>query len=273
MRPRRIAALLALAVGVPVGVLAVEVQLARTSGNRLMDEVGQRPRQRVVRAGDGPLHVVWLGDSTSTGVGADPFTGSMAWRVAEGLTEGPVVLTVLGRSGDQVHEVVDEQLPQLADVLAAQGGDPVVLVSIGANDVTALTRRPTFAARYETMVDGITAALAEAGRPDAPVVLVGIPELGVAPRLLPPLRQVAGLRASQLDDEIEHIADERGIHHVELAGRTGSIFAGDPDRYFAADDYHPSSDGHGVWADAVLASIREAGAVSGGANGARDGGG
>ena len=27
------------------------------------------------------------------------------------------------------------------------------------------------------------------------------------------------------------------------------------DRYFAADEYPPSSDGHQVWADAVLASL------------------
>lgn len=257
MRPRRIAALVALTVGVPVVVLGVEVQLARTSGTRLEDELGQRPRQRMVRDGNAPLHVVWLGDSTTTGAGADPFTSSMAWQVAEGLSPGPVVLTVLGRSGDQVHEVLDDQLPALEDVLLA-GAPHVVLVSIGANDVTALTRRPTFAQRYGTMVDRITSELAAAGHAGTRVVLVGIPEMGTAPRLLPPLRQAAGLRASQLDDEIEGIARARDLHHVELADRTGSIFASDPDRYFSADEYHPSAAGHRVWAEAVLDSIREA---------------
>jgi lysophospholipase L1-like esterase len=197
--------------------------------------------------------VVWLGDSTSTGVGASDPTGSMAWRVAEGLTDGPVVLTVLGRSGDQVHEVLDDQLPELPEVLMP-GADHVVLVSIGANDVTALTRRPTFEDRYLQMVDEIEAVLDAAGVP-ARIVLVGIPDIGTAPRLLPPLRQVAGFRGAQLDDDIATVGRRRGVHHVELADRTSATFSSDPDRYFSADDYHPSSDGHRVWADAVLASL------------------
>jgi lysophospholipase L1-like esterase len=250
---RRVLALLALVVVGPLLVLGVEVQLARSGGGRLDDEAGERPRQREVRPGPQPLHVVWLGDSTSTGVGADDLTGSMAWRVAEGLGDGPVVVTVLGRSGDQVHEVLDEQLPQLADVLLP-GSEHVVLVSIGANDVTALTRRPTFEGRYLQMVDEIEVALDGAGV-DASVVLVGIPDIGTAPRLLPPLRQLAGLRGAQLDDEIAAVARRRGLHHVELADRTSRTFSSDPDRFFSADEYHPSSDGHEVWADAVLASL------------------
>jgi len=253
VRVRRALAVAALAVGVPVVVLGVEVQLART-GDRLDDEQGQRPRQQVVRPGDRPLHVVWLGDSTSTGVGAGRFEESMAQRVAEGLTDGPLVLTVLGRSGDQVHEVLDGQLPELGDVLLPGAAQHLVLVSIGANDVTALTRRSTFAARYLEMVDRIEATVADAGV-EARIVLVGIPDIGTAPRLLPPLRQIAGVRGSQLDEEIARVARRRGLHHVDLADRTSRTFSSDPDRYFAGDEYHPSGDGHGVWAEAVLASL------------------
>lgn len=265
MSRRRIATLLAVVVGVPALVLGVEVQLARSTGGRLEDEQGQRPRHQVLRAGDRPLHVVWLGDSTSTGVGADQADEGMAWRVARALTEGPVSLTVLGRSGDQVHEVLDHQLPLLGDVLLP-AGDLVVFVSIGANDVTALTRRTTFEDRYRSMVRRIGQVLARHGAPDAPVVLVGVPALGTAPRLLPPLRQLAGLRAAQLDGAIADVARDVGLHHVDLADRTGPVFASDPDRYFAADDYHPSSAGHRVWADAVVASIRQPGAPIGGAD-------
>ena len=253
MSRRRVLVLAALIVVTPLVVLGVEVQLARSSGGRLEDEAGERPRQRAVRPGEQPLHVVWLGDSTSTGVGAGEFGDSMAWRVAEELTDGPVVLTVLGRSGDQVHEVLDEQLPELPEVLIP-GLDHVVLVSIGANDVTALTRQSTFEDRYLEMVGRIEATLDDAGV-EARIVVVGIPDIGTAPRLLPPLRQLAGFRGGQLDDEIAEVARRRGLHHVDLAGRTSSTFSSDPDRYFAADEYHPSSDGHEVWADAVLASL------------------
>jgi lysophospholipase L1-like esterase len=255
VRIRRVLVVAAVIVVVPAAVLAVEVQLART-GDRLEDEEGSRPRQKVVRPGEAPLHVVWLGDSTTTGVGAADFEESMAWEVAEGLTDGPVVLTVLGRSGDQVHEVLDDQVPLLDEVLLPTARAHVVLISIGANDVTALTRRPTFEERYRSLVDRVAEILDDGPTP-ARIVLVGIPDIGTAPRLLPPLRQIAGFRAAQLDSVIEEVARDRGLHHVELADTTGPVFASDPERYFAADDYHPSGDGHGVWADAVLRSIRQ----------------
>lgn len=250
---RRLLIVLAIVL-VPLVVLGVEVQLARTGGNRLDDEAGERPRHRTVRPGEAPLHVVWLGDSTTTGVGAETFTESMAWRVAADLTDGPVVLTVLGRSGDQVHEVLEDQVAELDGALLPEAGGHVVLVSIGANDVTALTRRSTFESRYLELVDRIEATLDQSVL-DGRIVLVGIPDIGTAPRLLPPLRQLAGLRAAQLDDEIQAVGRRRGLHHVELADRTSEIFSSDPDRYFAADEYHPSSPGHEVWADAVLASL------------------
>lgn len=243
---RRLLLALAVLVLVPLLVLGVEVLLART-GPRLDDEEGARPRHRTVRPGPGALHVVWLGDSTTTGVGTS-FERSMAARVAAGLTAGPVEVTVLGRSGAQVHEVIDEQLPELDDVVRP-GQDTAVLISVGANDVTALTRIATFRSRYRTLVDVVEATV-----PDARVVLVGIPDLGTAPRLLPPLRQLAGLRAARLDRAIEEIARERRVHHVDLVARTSDAFGSDPG-LFSEDEYHPDGEGHRVWAEAVLASL------------------
>ena len=244
---RRTPLLLLGALVLVVLLLAVQVQLART-GPRLDDEVGVRPRELRV-GGQAARTVVWLGDSTSTGVGVDDVRDSMAHRVAAA-RPGGATFTILGRSGAQLHEVLDEQVPALRR-LVGRSADPVTIyVSIGANDVTALTRRPTFRARYRQLVREI-ATIA----PDAELVLVGIPDMGTAPRLPVPLRQVAGLRASQLDDDIEHLAADVGVHHVDLADRTSGIFSSDPDRYFSADDFHPSADGHQVWADAVVESV------------------
>ncbi len=244
---RRIFLLLVSGIVLVVLVLAVQVQIART-GPRLDDEVGFRPRE--LRVGGTPTStVVWLGDSTSTGVGVADVSESMAYRVAAAGADG-ALLTILGRSGAQVHEVLDEQVPALRRLLS-RSSDPVrIYVSIGANDVTALTRRPTFRGRYRELVRQV-ATIA----PDAELVLVGIPDLGTAPRLPQPLRQIAGLRASQLDDDIEHLAEDIGAHHVDLASRTSGIFSSDPDRYFADDDFHPSAAGHAVWADAVVESV------------------
>lgn len=237
----------------PILVLGIEVQLARTAP-RLEDEVGFRPTGLAVRPGAHPTRVMWLGDSTSTGVGADDVEHSMAYRVTDAVASGPTTLTIAGMSGAQVHEVIDAQIPVVVE--AAERGAPpdVVFVSIGANDVTALTRRPTFRSRYRSLVARISDAA-----PDAEIVLVGIPDMGTAPRIPVPLRQLTGVRASHLDGVIEDVARERELHHVDLAGRTSSTFSSDPERYFSADDFHPSADGHAVWAAAVVDSIGEAG--------------
>lgn len=244
---RRRVAILVVLVLVPVLVLAVEVVVARLRP-RLDDEVGFRPSRLEVRPGPEPVHVVWLGDSTATGVGTARVEDTMAYRVASGLTSAPVELTILARSGDQVHEV-HEVLDHQLDALARAGAVDVVLVSVGANDVTALTRRPTFRERYATLLDRLAVLV-----PEAEVVAVGIPDMGTAPRLPVPLRQLAGVRAAQLDDDVADLAGDRDVQHVELSV-TGATFSSDPDRYFAGDGYHPSGPGHGVWADAVLASI------------------
>ncbi len=230
--------------------LGVEVQLARTAP-RLDDEVGFRPSELAVgdTSGGAPTSMVWMGDSTSTGVGVDDVRDSMAHRVAAAEADG-AVLTVLGRSGDQVHEVLDEQVPALRKLVERAEAPDVVYVSIGANDVTALTRRPTFRGRYRRLVREIATVV-----PDADLVLVGIPDMGTAPRLPVPLRQIAGARAAQLDADIEHLAEDVGAHHVDLARRTSRTFSSDPDRYFSGDDFHPSSDGHRIWAEAVVESV------------------
>ena len=241
---RRLRIAVAVVVLVPVIVLGVEVQLARTA-ERLADEDGFRPDRLVVRAGPGALDIVWLGDSTATGVGTGSVRQSMAHRVAEGLSARPTTLTVLAVSGAEVAEVVSDQLPGLARTAA-----DVVFVSVGANDVTALTRARSFRSAYRELLEGIASAL-----PDAEIVLVGIPDIGTAPRLAVPLRQIAGARGAQLDRIISELADDHLAKHVDLAERTSRTFSSDPDRYFSADGYHPGPAGHEVWADAVLDAV------------------
>ena len=252
---RRALVATALVVLVPVVVMAIEVQVARVRP-RLDDEDGFRVQDLRVRSGPDPLDVVWLGDSTATGVGSNELDEPMAHRVTMAVGPDGSRLTILARSGDQVHEVLGHQLAALRRRVDGGQVPEIVFVSIGANDVTSLTRRPTFRRRYRDLVDELRAVA-----PDATLILVGIPDMGVAPRLPIPLRQVAGVRAAQLDADVAGVAADRGLHHVELAERTSREFSRDPDRYFSGDDFHPSGPGHGLWAGAIVASLREAGTV------------
>jgi lysophospholipase L1-like esterase len=194
--------------------------------------------------GDGPaIGITWLGDSTASGVGASSPDAALPRQVAAALGR-PVDLTVLAVSGATVSDVHDQQVgdvPKDADL---------VVIDVGCNDVTHLTKVGDFRRRYEAVLDRLP--------DDVATVVLGLPDLGAPLRLAQPLRLIAGERAGTLDREVTDLAQRRGLRYVDIAGRTGPAFRRDPGRFFSADLYHPSDEGYGLWADAVVPAIRRA---------------
>jgi lysophospholipase L1-like esterase len=179
---------------------------------------------------------VWLGDSLAAGVGSSTDDGSVARQVTRRL-DVPIQLEVLAASGATVADVIDRQLPRL------QGTPDVVVVSVGANDATHLTSTDDFEARYDVLLGRLPSATR--------IVLLGVPDIGSAPRLAQPLRWLAGFRGGQLDRIVQRRAAAHGAHYIDIAATTGPAFRADPDRYFAADGYHPNDAGYAVWTDAI----------------------
>jgi acyl-CoA thioesterase I len=215
-------------------VLVVEIQLAR-GGSRLPD------LDLVLnRAGTGK-RVVWLGDSTAAGVGASSSAGALPSQVADGLAAPEVA--VLAISGARVADVLADQVPKVAALRPN-----LVLISVGANDTIHLTGRGAFRHSYEKVVRALPAGV--------PVVLLGVPDMGAIPRFAQPLRAVSGWRGRNVDTEVRRVAAGTGAVYADIAGPTGPPFRRHPDRYFAADDFHPSDAGYGLWADAVLKVLR-----------------
>jgi lysophospholipase L1-like esterase len=127
----------------------------------------------------------------------------------------------------------------------------LILISVGANDTVHLTGRGTFRHTYEELVRALPSGV--------PVVLLGVPDMGAIPRFAQPLRAVAGWRGRHLDAEVRRVAGNTGAVYADIAGPTGPPFRRDPGRYFAADDFHPSDAGYGLWAQAVLDVLRREG--------------
>jgi lysophospholipase L1-like esterase len=217
-------------------VLLVEIQLAR-AGNRLPDLEMVLDRQGAGR------RTVWLGDSTAAGVGASSASGALPSQVADGLAAPSASVTDLAVSGARVADVLADQVPKVA------GLQPdLVLISVGANDTIHLTGRGAFRHTYEELLRALP--------PGVRVVLLGVPDMGAIPRFAQPLRAVAGWRGRNLDAEVRRVAADAGAIYADIAGPTGPPFRRHPDRYFAADDFHPSDAGYGLWADAVLKVLR-----------------
>ena len=230
--------LLVAAAGVPlvaVAVLGIEVEVARRGEN--LDDV------ELTWSDGGSVPVVWLGDSTAYGVGVDDGAETAASLIAKERNER---VTNLAVSGATLADVGDDQLPAVAELRPER-----VYLSVGANDVTHLTRVGSFADDYRALLDGLPRGIE--------VVVLGVPDMGAPPRLAQPLRTIAGWRGRRLDVEVRRavaraVAGDR-VTYVDIEGRTGPVFRRDPGRYFAGDGYHPSADGYQRWADAVLATI------------------
>lgn len=202
----------------------------------------------VFGAGEGaPLRLVVLGDSTAAGIGvdeaADAYPTLLATRLAEA-TGRTVELTALGIAGARVADVADEQAPAAARL------DPdVVVVAIGANDVTHLTSLGDVRAGMEEALRALT----ETG---ASVVVAGAPDMR-APAWHQPLRYLAGFRGRQVTAAIEDAARAEGAAVVALADETGHFFEDDPDAHFSEDEFHPGPLGYRRWADAIFPVLLE----------------
>jgi len=228
------------------GVIVAEVLIAR--GTEKLPAFDRAQLDAVVGPQtDDPLHLVWVGDSTGEGVGASEPSKALPRLVATGL-DRPVRLTVLAKSGARAADAADLQAAQLAELDADW-----IIVAIGSNDVVHLTSRSEFRRQLERLLDSVDAATPKR------VVVLGVGQFAGTPLFAQPLRWISGVRARSINADVRAAAERHGALFVDIIGRVGRGFVGDPERYHAADRFHPSDDGYGLWAKATLDAIREAG--------------
>lgn len=197
---------------------------------------------------DKTLNYLILGDSTTVGQGTD-YKDSYAYRTSEYLAgrNYRVNLINVGVSGATTRDVLQGQLPQTKDFKA-----DVILLSVGANDVTHLTKRIDFKNDLEQVINQL-----KSSNPDALIVVTGVPAMGSVSRFPWPVRQLAGLRTSQLSNVYEQIIQENNLILAPIAAETGVVFAKNPDKYFAQDKFHPNSEGYGLWTEVITKTFEQ----------------
>ncbi len=233
-------------IGVIVVVLGGEILLAR--GGAHLDEFDVTSlNESFEPAGDATrsVRVLWLGDSTAAGVGASSPRQAVSagvGRIIAADRNVTIDVRVIAKSGARVGDVAADQVARVRELRP-----DVVVISVGANDTIHLTSVATFRRQYRSVLDELTRAGVAASR----VVVIGVPDMGAPPRLRQPLRAIVGLRGERLDRESRNLARDHGAHYVDLFAGTSSQFRADPDRYFAADNYHPSDAGYALWAKVI----------------------
>jgi len=219
--------------------LVAQARRARRDTPRLPEAGGADHGQ----AGPGPLTVRLLvvGESTAAGVGVAEHKQGLGGQLARAL-HARSAETV----GWRVKGVNGIRARALADQLAAEPPPEadLVVISLGVNDTTGLTRPGRYQADLKALIDAL-----RRGHPTLPVALLSVPPMQHFTALPRPLRQVLGLRAARLDRAQRDLAARlESVQHLAYP-----VIA-DP-AYLAEDGYHPGEQGYAYIADRVADTL------------------
>ncbi len=228
------------------GVIKVEARLARRIVGRPFDT--SPDDDGTYGAGPGePVELLVLGDSTAAGMGAVKPHETVGGIIANGvsaLTGRRVHLTnaaVVGAESSDLER-------QLAQGLETVTRPDVVVIMVGANDVTHRIDRATAVRHLEVTVRRIRSLGTE-------VVVGTCPDLGTIEPLAQPLRMLARRWSRDLAAAQTIAVVEAGGRTVSLGDLLGEEFAASPSTMFSADRFHPSPAGYARAAAALLPSV------------------
>ncbi len=217
------------------GVIKVEAKIARKIVGRPFE--GAPDDDDVYGAGDGPtLELVMLGDSSAAGMGAETAVQTVGGILATGLaalTGRRVRLTneaVIGADSGDLER-------QLANALDRVPRPDVVVILIGANDVTHRIDRTTAVRHLELVVRRVRALGTE-------VVVGTCPDLGTVQPIPVPLKHLVRRWSRDLAAAQTVAVVEAGGRTVSLGDLLGPEFLAAPRELFSEDRFHPSPAGY-----------------------------
>jgi lysophospholipase L1-like esterase len=228
------------------GVIKAEAALARRVIGTPFDD--SPDDEGTYGAGHGePYEIVVLGDSSAAGIGTEAPHETVGAIIANGvaaLTGRPVSLTnrsVVGAESSDLER-------QLASALEVVMRPDVVLIMVGANDVTHRVDRALSVRHLEQAVRRARALGSE-------VVVGTCPDLGTIQPIQQPLRSLMKRWSRDLAAAQTVAAVEAGGRTVSLGDLLGSEFAESPHVMFSRDRFHPSAAGYARAAAALLPSV------------------
>ena len=183
-----------------------------------------------------PLVYVVMGDSTGAGVGAPYETGIAVGTARHLARTRRVTMTNFSISGARAKGVLEKQAAE-----AAALKPDVVLLSMGANDVTHLTSVRSMRRSLDAIVRTLRAA-----NPAVAIVITGSPDMGSPPRIPRLLRGIASWRTKAVNRMFIDEARRLELTFAPIAERTGPLFRRDRS-LFEADRFHPNARGYATW--------------------------
>jgi lysophospholipase L1-like esterase len=186
-------------------------------------------------AGENPLRLLVLGDSTAVGVGTDTqltgLPGNLARELHDRWSRG-VDWIAIGESGATSRDIIERFLP-----IALEHEFDFVFLTIGANDALKIRTRGAFSRDVRSILSQLRDR-----NPDAVLMMSSLPAFSRFELLPQPLKHNLYLHSSSL---------ESGARAV-VATFDNAFMSPKPPPYtegfFASDRFHPSSQGYRDWA-------------------------
>lgn len=187
-----------------------------------------------------------LGDSIAYGQGASRPADTAYARLAADLAEAgrPATVRVFAVPGSTSQALAG----QAAQAVAWTAG--LALIIIGANDLTRLIPPVRAADQLAQAVRALRAAGAE-------VVVAPAPDLSVVPWVPAQMRLIVQAGSQAMRQAQATAALSAGARVADISATSSASFATDR-TLFSADNFHPSSAGYAVIADALKPAIRQA---------------
>ncbi|CAN5764208.1 SGNH/GDSL hydrolase family protein [soil metagenome] len=177
-----------------------------------------------------------LGDSTAVGVGASAPSESLPARVSRAI--GATYVENHAISGAIVADLPSE-------IAKAKRSDyDFLLVQIGANDIVAFHTASSTASQLVRELSAAPRA--------SQVLIISAGDVGQATLMPEPIRPFYTRLNREYHQKFETALSAQGYTYVDLSkAPDAELFSSQPEIYLAADGFHPSSAGYGLWFDAI----------------------
>lgn len=193
------------------------------------------------------LTYVVMGDSTSIAQGA-PYGDGYAVASAQHLAARYAVTFVnVGVSGAVAQDVAHKQVGQVV-----QHVPDVVLIAVGANDVTHFTSASTVEQSMKTTFERLRGV-----NPNVRIVITGAAAMDTVARFPRPVQWLALQRVQALNAVFMGLATKYNVVFAPIADQTRDAFNADP-TLFAADKFHPNARGYALWTPIINRALDEA---------------
>lgn len=198
--------------------------------------------------GSGPaLTYVVMGDSTAISQGSD-YNEGYAIASAQYLAKKyRVTLVNTGVSGAVSKDIAEKQLAE-----AKSYKPDIVLIAVGANDVTHFTSQKVINESIQKTVNSLKESNSQ-----VKIILTGSAAMDTVDRFTWPAKQLALLRVKLINKTFVELVERNSLISAPIADKTRTAFKDDP-TLFAQDKFHPNARGYELWKPVINNALDQA---------------